>query len=54
MTPKELLKMIYEVKGYYTGMIDSLVDFEGVNLVLSKKELELLAGRLVQVKEVTE
>ena len=54
MKSKELLKMIYEVKGYYTGMIDSLVDFEGVNLVLSKKELELLASRLVQMEEVAE
>ena len=54
MKSKELLKMICEVKGYYTGTIDSLVDFDGVNLVLSKKELELLASRLIQIKEVAE
>ena len=48
MKPKELLKMIYEVKGYYTGMVDAMVDFEGVNLVLSKSELEKLASRLIE------
>lgn len=54
MKSKELLKLIYEVKGYYTGIIDALVDFEGINLVLSKKELEVLASRLVQIEEVAE
>ena len=50
MKTKELLKMIYEVKGYYSGMVDAMVDFEGVNLVLSKSELEKLASRLIEVE----
>ena len=52
MTPKELLKMIYEVKSYYTDMVDAMVDFEGINLVLSKSELEKLASRLIEVEVV--
>ena len=50
MKTKELLKLIYETKGYHTGMIDAMVDFEGINLVLSKSELEKLASRLIEVE----
>ena len=52
MTPKELLKMIYEVKGYYTDMVNVMVDFEGINLVLGKSELEKLASRLIKLEVV--
>ena len=51
MKAKELLKLIYEVKGYYTESIDAMIDFGGVNVVLSKNELEKLASKLVEVKE---
>ena len=54
MKAKELLKLIYEVKGYYTESIDAMIDFRGVNVVLSKNELEKLASKLVEVKEVAE
>ena len=53
MKAKELLKLIYEVKGYYTESIDSMIDFGGINLVLSKNELERLANKLVEVTEIT-
>lgn len=53
MTSKELLKMIYEVKDYYTDILDTMVDYEGINLFLSKSELEKLASRLSE-KEVAE
>ena len=52
MKAKELLKLIYEAKGYYTESLETMIDFGGVNLVLSKNELEKLASKLVEVKEV--
>ena len=53
MKTKELLRLIYESKDYRTELIDGLVEFETINLVLSKSELEKLASRLIE-KEVAE
>ncbi|XJS09859.1 hypothetical protein ACF3NG_06850 [Aerococcaceae bacterium WGS1372] len=47
MTWKELMKEIYKVKGYHTESLETMIDCGGVNIVLTKDELEELASQLI-------
>ena len=48
---KELLKLIYEAKGYYTESLEAMSDFRAVHLLVNKQELQKLASRLEEVKK---